>query len=147
MDKKFNKQNLIGIIVLILIIAVAAYYLGASKKGPQAAYPSKNANGTQDSSRSAGVFDYAQAPSHIGEYASVRGKVLRVYQSKKGTTFLDYCSSYKGCPFSAVIFSSASGNFSDPSQYEGKEITVTGKISSYQGGAEIILDSPDQISQ
>ncbi|MCX6763357.1 MAG: hypothetical protein NTZ97_01315 [Candidatus Moranbacteria bacterium] len=151
--KKFNKQNYIGLAVIIIIVAVAAYYFGASKKPAQLAYPSNNSNyksSDNDNSvpaQNPSVYDYIEAAKHIGEYASVKGKIAQVHKSNKGTVFFDYCPSYKGCPFSAVIFASAAGNFNNPVQYEGQEITVTGKISSYQGSAEIILDSPNQISQ
>ncbi len=91
------------------------------------------------------VYNYAEAGNHIGETAAVSGKVLRVYTSSGGTTFFDYCTNYKGCPFSAVVFSSSKSKFGNLSQYQGREITIKGKIQTYQGQAEIILNSPDQI--
>jgi hypothetical protein len=68
-----------------------------------------------------------------------------VYTSKSNTTFFDFCSDYKNCGFGAVIFSSALSNFPDVKQYEGKNITINGLIKDYQGNAEIIINSPEQI--
>lgn len=94
---------------------------------------------------SIGTIDYTQAPKHIGEYASVRGTLIEVYTSKSGTVFLDFCKNYKGCPFSGVIFADDVKKFDNLSHYVGATVTLTGKISSYQDKAEIVLSSPDQI--
>ncbi len=152
-SKKFNKQNYWGVIVVVVIVAAGAYYLGISNKQSQVVTPPTasdqggQTNTSASNSTSANVYDYTEASNHIGEYASVRGIVVQVYQSNKGTTFFDYCTNYRSCSFSAVIFASAAKNFDNPSQYQGQQITVTGQIKSYQGKAEIILDTPNQISQ
>jgi len=76
----------------------------------------------------------------------VRGTLVEAYTSKTGTVFLDFCQSYKTCPFSAVIFADDVKAFGDLSRYTGQTITLTGKISSYQDKAEIVLSDPSQIS-
>ncbi|PIR83070.1 hypothetical protein COU19_02800 [Candidatus Kaiserbacteria bacterium CG10_big_fil_rev_8_21_14_0_10_56_12] len=96
---------------------------------------------------SIGTINYTEAPQHIGEIASVRGVLVDTYTSKTSTVFLDFCQSYKNCPFSGVIFSSDAKKFPDLETYVGKTITLTGKISSYQGKAEIVLNTPSQISR
>jgi hypothetical protein len=96
---------------------------------------------------SIGMIDYTQASGHVGDYASVRGTLVDAYTSKSGTVFLDFCRSYKGCPFSGVIFADDVKKFGDLSTYEGNVVTLTGKISSYEGKAEIILSDPKQISK
>ncbi len=95
---------------------------------------------------SIGTIDYTDAPSHIGDNASVRGTLVDAYTSKSGTVFLDFCKSYKGCPFSGVIFADDVAKFGDLSRYTGTTITLTGKISSYQGTAEIVLSEPSQLT-
>jgi hypothetical protein len=97
--------------------------------------------------KSAGTIDYTEAGEHIGETASVRGVLVKAHTSSSGTVFLDFCQNYKTCPFTAVIFADDAKKFGDLSKYNGSTITVTGKISSYQGKAEIILSSPSQLSQ
>lgn len=89
-------------------------------------------------------YDYQEAMDHIGEEAIVRGKVIKVYTSKSGTTFLDFCKDYSKCPFTAVIFASDTDKFSNLKQYE-REVRVRGVIKSYNGKAEIILEDEDQL--
>lgn len=95
---------------------------------------------------SIGTIDYTKAPSHIGEYASVRGTLVKAHTSKTGTVFLDFCENYKTCPFSGVIFADDAKKFDNLSRLNGSTVTLTGKISSYQGRAEIVLSSPTQLS-
>jgi hypothetical protein len=95
---------------------------------------------------SGGIYDYTEASAHIGEYASVRGTLVDAYISSSGTVFLDFCKSYKTCTFSGVIFADDAKKFGDLSRYNGTTVTLKGKISSYQGKAEIILSDPSQIS-
>ena len=89
-------------------------------------------------------YDYTEAPDHIGQYAKVSGTVSKVTKGKSGTIFFTFCKTAKGCPFSAVIFSSDSAKFKDVSIYVGK-VTITGVIRSYQNEAEIVLDDPGQV--
>ncbi|MCX6790138.1 MAG: phospholipase D-like domain-containing protein [Candidatus Kaiserbacteria bacterium] len=96
---------------------------------------------------SIGLIDYTEASQHIGEIASVRGTLVDSYTSATGTLFLDFCKNYKTCPFSAVIFSNDVKKFGDLTRYNGTMITLTGKISSYQGKAEIVLSETSQLSK
>lgn len=96
---------------------------------------------------SIGTIDYTDAPKHIGASASVRGTLIEAYTSKSGTVFLDFCKSYKDCPFSGVIFADDVKKFGDLSRYTGQVVTLTGNISSYQGKAEIVLSDPSQLTQ
>jgi hypothetical protein len=96
---------------------------------------------------SVGTIEYTEAPQYIGALASVRGTLIKVHPSKTGTVFLDFCENYKTCPFSGVIFADDAKKFGDLSKYVGQSVTLTGKISSYQGKAEIILSSPSQLSK
>ena len=146
-SKKLNKQNYFAVIVIVAVVAIAAYYLGFPNKASQLATPNSAIQDQGNHQSSQNVYDYTEASNHIGEYASVRGTVVQVYTSNKGTIFFNYCPDYRSCSFSAVIFASAAGSFTNPSQYQGQQITVTGQIKSYQGRAEIILDTPNQISR
>jgi len=95
---------------------------------------------------SIGIIDYTDAPAHVGETASVRGTLVEAYTSASGTVFLDFCTSYKTCPFSGVIFADDVKAFGDLSRLAGIVVTLTGKISSYQGKAEIVLSDPNQLA-
>lgn len=111
------------------------------------AYRGSNAAAGAAAPVSIGTIDYTEAPAHIGQTASVRGTLVKAYTSKSGTVFLDFCESYKTCPFSGVIFSDDVKKFGDLSRYNGTDIVLSGKIVSYEGRSEIILSSPSQLSE
>ncbi len=116
--------------------------------GAQNTNTAKSSTATPPSNNSSHTYPYTQAQQHIGETTRVSGTVISVYTSKSGTTFFDYCVNYNGCPFGAVIFASARARFgSSLTKYQGENITVSGTITSYKGKAEIVLDSPSQISK
>jgi DNA/RNA endonuclease YhcR with UshA esterase domain len=92
------------------------------------------------------TFSAAEAAKHVGETATVSDKVDGVHQSGKGNIFLNMGGKYPNQAFTAFIPSSSSGQFSNPQQYEGKTVSVTGKIQLYKGKPEIIVNSPSQIS-
>lgn len=110
------------------------------------AYRGNSAAAGAAASVSIGTVDYTEAIKHVGSLASVRGTLVDSYISKTGTVFLDFCKDYKSCPFSAVIFADDAKKFGDLSKYNGAKVTLTGKIVSYEGRAEIVLSSPSQIS-
>ncbi len=89
-------------------------------------------------------YDFTEAKDHIGEKAIVRGKVVKTYTAKSGVSFLDFCSSYKTCPFTAVIFASDLEKFGDLKQYM-RDVRIEGTIKTYNGKAEIILNDREQI--
>ncbi|MFA5942418.1 MAG: phospholipase D-like domain-containing protein [Candidatus Paceibacterota bacterium] len=110
------------------------------------AYKGNSAAAGAAASVSIGLINYTEAPNHVGSLASVRGTLVSAYTSASGTVFLDFCKSYKTCPFSGVIFADDAKQFGNLSRYNGTTITLTGKISSYQGKAEIVLSDPNQLS-
>lgn len=146
MDSQQNKQNWLGIGTLIVVVALVAFFFGRVLLAPSTNTPLPPTQTSNSSTTQSGqCIDYTEASSHIGENACVRGTIVKVATSNKGTIFLDYCSNYKDCPFSAVIFNSNSGNFPNVSSYQGHVITVKGYIRTYQGRPEIILNTSDQI--
>jgi hypothetical protein len=91
------------------------------------------------------IYSAADAQNHVGEYATVIGKVYQVFTSKKGTTFLDIGGNYPNNPFTAVIFYRDSPKFAAVLGFKGKTLRITGKIKSYEGTPEIILNDESQI--
>ena len=110
------------------------------------AYRGTNAAASAAAPVSIGTIAYTDAPAHVGELASVRGTLHDAYTAASGTVFLDFCASYKTCPFSGVIFADDAKKFGDLTRYAGQTVTLTGKISSYQGKAEIVLSDPSQLA-
>ena len=90
-------------------------------------------------------YPATEAENHVGEYATIVGKVYEVFGSRKGTIFLDIGGRYPNNPFSAVIFSRDASKFGNVRVYQGKTVEITGRIQKYRGTAEIILNDPEQI--
>jgi DNA/RNA endonuclease YhcR with UshA esterase domain len=92
------------------------------------------------------TYTPAEAAKHVGETATITGTVDGVHQSAKGNIFLNMGGKYPNQAFTAFIPSSSAAQFSNPQQYEGRTVSVSGKISLYKGKPEIIVNSPSQIS-
>src|SRR2546422_7631459 len=91
-------------------------------------------------------YTAAEAARHVGETATVTDRVDGVHQSGKGNIFLNMGGKYPNQAFTAFIPSSSAAQFSQPQQYEGRTVAVSGKITLYRGKPEIIVNSPSQIS-
>src|SRR5437773_10237102 len=91
-------------------------------------------------------YTAVEATKHVGETATVTDRVDGVHQSGKGNIFLNMGGKYPNQAFTAFIPSASAGQFSQPQQYEGRTVAVSGKITLYRGKPEIIHNSPSQIS-
>ena len=91
----------------------------------------------------------AEAKDHVGETATVCGEVVstRYASSTKGQpTFLNLDKPYPNQVFTVLIWGSNRSKFGTPeTDYKGKRICVTGKITEYRGVPEIVADDPKQI--
>ena len=95
----------------------------------------------------ASCIDFHDAGSRTGQTGCVLGQVLKVFASRSGNTFLDFCPDYRKCPFTSVIFSSDRGKFGDLSALAGRQLEIRGPITTYNGRAEIIVREPQQIRE
>ena len=90
------------------------------------------------------------AAKFIGESKTVCGMVASAHfaaKSKGQPTFINLDKLYPTQVFTVMIWGSDRGKFEKPPEtlYSGKEICVTGMITSYQGSSEIIVKEPSQI--
>ena len=92
------------------------------------------------------TYTAAEAAKHVGETATVKDKVDGFHQSGKGNMFLNMGGKYPNQAFTAFIPSGSAAQFSNLQQYEGRVVSVSGKIDLYKGKPEIIVHSPSQIS-
>jgi hypothetical protein len=88
---------------------------------------------------------FQEAPHHIGADTCVRGKVLNIGHSSRGSLFLNFCRDYLKCPFTVVVFPSRLRDVGDVRQLEGKEIEIHGRLQQWHGRAEIILRDARQL--
>jgi DNA/RNA endonuclease YhcR with UshA esterase domain len=86
-----------------------------------------------------------EAAKHVGEIATVTDRVDGVHQSGKGNIFLNMGGKYPNQAFTAFIPSGSAAQFSNPQQYEGRTVAVSGKITLYRGKPEIIVTNVSQI--
>ena len=86
-----------------------------------------------------------EAAKHVGETATVKGRVDGVHQSSKGNIFLNMGGKYPNQAFTAWIPSASAGQFSNPQQYESKTVAVSAKITLYRGKPEITVTNVSQI--
>ncbi len=111
---------------------------GSDHKASQKSNSSNNSNGEVLE------YDFSEASEHIGEKVIIKGVVKKIFTSKSGVTFFDFCDDFSDCPFSAVIFASDLEKFGDLTEFE-RAVKITGTLKSYQGKAEIVLNKAEQI--
>ena len=132
--KKTATITLAGIAVVALS-SVLAYRLGVRHAAPV------------DTVRvpQGGCIQLRDAALHTGENTCVEGRVLRVFTSRSGATFLDFCQDYHHCPFGSVIFATDRSRFGNLGSLEGRKVEISGEITTYNGRAEIVIRDPKQI--
>ena len=86
-----------------------------------------------------------QAATKVGASACVRGDVVKVVQTESGTHFLNYCQSYRDCPFTVVVFRRDLRHVGDIRQLQGRKVEIYGKVQLYAGQPEIILRDAGQL--
>jgi hypothetical protein len=92
------------------------------------------------------VYPDAEAANHVGEEATVTGKVVAVSKSGKGNTFLNLGDRFPRQTFTGVIFARDEAAVGDVKQYEGKDVAITGRIEmSPEQKPQIVIKSADQI--
>lgn len=94
------------------------------------------------------TYPDSEAGKHVGEEAMVTGKLVNVFTSGSGTTFLNLGDRFPRQTFGGVIFASKQDVVGDVKKYEGKEVILTGKIElSKDQKPQIIISSADQIRE
>ena len=100
------------------------------------------------SGQQAVVYSDTEAANHVGEEATVTGKVFNVSTSKTGTTYVNLGGSFPQHTFAGVIFVSKQADVGDVKQYEGKEVSLTGRITLSRDTSkkpQILISKADQI--
>ena len=138
-----SRTQLVAIALVILLTAtvsaLVAYHFG--RTGAQVTSSRFDAV----PAKTGGCVDIQQASDHTGENDCVSGRILRVFTSRSGNTFLDFCQDYHECPFTSVIFGPDRPRFGNLSALEGEKVEIVGQITTYGGRAEIIVHDPKQI--
>jgi hypothetical protein len=93
----------------------------------------------------------SEAKDHIGETATLCGSVVstRYAASTKGQpTFLNLDKPYPNPVFTVLIWGESRSKFGTPeSEYKGKRICVTEKITEYRGGRKLWSTTQDKLAR
>jgi len=89
--------------------------------------------------------DMRDAATLVGKRGCVAALVLRVYSSRSGNTFLDFCQDYRTCPFTSVIFADDKAKFGNLEAMQGKRVEIRGDVVTYRGHPEIVIHDPQQV--
>jgi micrococcal nuclease len=97
--------------------------------------------------RPANIIPIAEATAHLGELATVEGRVLKVKKTN-AAVYLNFGQDYR-TDFSVVIFKDNFHLFNEQkieftNYYQGKTVRVSGLIKEYHG-PEVIVRHPSQI--
>jgi DNA/RNA endonuclease YhcR with UshA esterase domain len=91
----------------------------------------------------------AQARDHIGEQATVCGKVASTRyapMSRGKPTFLNLDKPYPAQVFTVLIWGENREKFGAPEErYRDKIVCVTGQITQYRGTLEMIVGDPQSV--
>jgi len=137
-----RKQILVaGILLAVFCLGV----LAGRRVGHSPSTTSTFASRASSRGEVARCVDFHDAGPHAGEKGCVSGRVVKVFTSRAGNTFLDFCEDYRVCPFTSVIFSSDKQKFGDLQYLAGRQIEIRGAITVYQGKPEIVIHDPEQI--
>ena len=138
------RQKKILVAVIVLVVFCLGIFVG-HRAGRSPSTTSSFASRSSSPGEMAGCVDFHDAAPRAGETGCVSGRVVRVFASRGGNTFLDFCEDYRDCPFTSVIFSSDKNKFGDLASLAGRQIEIRGPITVYQGRPEIIIRDPEQI--
>ena len=137
------------------LIALLAYRLGLRRGISVSSTPTSSNTSNIAAGRPAGQADqpgggcvsFSEAAKLAGQQACVSGRVLRVFTSRTGNTFLDFCADYRNCSFTSVIFASDRPKFGDLSTLQGRDIELRGEVRVYHNQPEIVVSDPAQIRE
>jgi DNA/RNA endonuclease YhcR with UshA esterase domain len=90
------------------------------------------------------VISPLEASDYMGKYVTVKGLVVDVYRSDK-VAYLNFVEKYPNNPFTGVIFANKFEEFGDVTKYEGKHVEISGRVSTFRGKPQMILDKLSQI--
>ncbi len=90
------------------------------------------------------IINAKEVKQHIGDSLIIKGYVADVYLSDK-VAYLNFENKFPRNAFSCVIFPGNFWEFGDLSKFKGRNVEVTGKISTYRNKPQIVINSKDQI--
>lgn len=87
-----------------------------------------------------------EAAKHVGDTATVTGKVEDAFLKEGGPAFLNMGGRHPNETFTIFVQPSDAAAFKSIKDYMGKTVSVTGKIKDHSGKPEIIVKAPSDIT-
>lgn len=134
-------------LILTGVVFAASVFCCAGSHSTTDPFRSNNSQGVSSISKTPpeDCLTIAEAAKHVSKTNCVSGTVVHVEEGNNGVTFLDFCTEYRTCPFTVVVFRSDLKSIGDVRQLQGRAITIKGRIEQYDDRAEIILRHPQQL--
>jgi hypothetical protein len=135
-------------VLACLLAACLPHYAKSAPGGDLAVFanaggaPSAQTDTLADDARE--CVPYTRALEKAGEIACITGKVVEVHRAKTGVTYLDFCRDYRDCNFSVVVLA-GDAHLRDFRVLQGREIRITGKVTSKGRRAEMRWRKPEQL--
>ncbi|MBZ5515810.1 MAG: hypothetical protein LAN62_13390 [Acidobacteriia bacterium] len=139
-----SRKQLLVIVVVILVASIFSALL-AYRYGLRHGRPTPSERAVAKVPDEIPCVDITAAGPLVGQPGCVTGRILRVYTSRNGNTFFDFCPDYRSCPFASVVFAEDRAKFGDLGALKGRSVELRGLVTEYQGRAEIIIRDQEQI--
>jgi hypothetical protein len=139
-----TRKQLVLIVTVVLVASILSALLAyrhGLRRGRSGPLPPAVTAGAEN----APCVDFTAAGPLVGKTGCVTGRILRVYTSRNGNTFLDFCTDYRTCPFASVVFSEDRTKFGDLGALKGRKVELRGLVTEYQSRAEIVIRDQEQI--
>jgi len=90
------------------------------------------------------IISPLEANDYVGKVVTIQGYVADVYKTE-AVAYLNFVEKYPNNPVAGVIFKKNFNEIGDISLYAEKNVSLTGRIMTYKGKPEIIIDNKSQI--
>jgi hypothetical protein len=108
------------------------------------ANPNAIENNEKSSNANTEAISCNDASKHVGDSLTVRGYVADVFESEK-VSYLNFENKFPRNVFTCTVFAGSAGSFGELKKYSGRQVEVSGKITSYKNKPQMILWTEAQI--
>jgi len=131
--------------LILLVVRLLAMGAPASNHSSKNSWSGNSPENSSAENSLQNCLTIAEAGKHVGKSNCVTGTVVHVEEGNNGVTFLDFCTDYRSCPFTVVVFRGDLKKVGDVRQLQGRTIAIKGTIEEYGDRAEIILRHAQQL--
>lgn len=91
------------------------------------------------------ICDAVEAVKHVGELATVIGKVVEVRKLESGHIVINIEASYPNEAFTAFVPKGSAEQIGNAKKLEGHKVAITGRIGLYREKPEIVVSDSSQV--